>query len=83
MKSIAEELEEIKQELLVLQKRIELVEEKGKLNEMKKEKTVEFKSSYSPINWYGKTSIKSASDGLTGDTIVFDNMNRSSFSDIN
>lgn len=80
MKSTAEEFEEIKQELLVLQKRIELVEEKAKLNEMKKEKAIEFKSH---IDWYTKTSIKPISDGITGDTIRFDNMNRSSFSDIN
>lgn len=80
MKSTAEEFEEIKQELLVLQKRIELVEEQAKLNEMKTKpsSTIEWKyaSAYNPDNMAYTTTPK-------GDTIHFDKVSRSSYSDIN
>lgn len=79
MKSTSEELQELKQELLVLQKRIELVEEKVKLNNMRtKEVNIDWNEGFIKAK-----NSKPLTTTPSGDTIYFDNMNRSSYSDIN
>lgn len=91
MKPTPDEFEQIKQELLVLQKKIELAEEKARLREMKdKNKKIE------NTKWTYHQPLPKEYSESEGDTVRInfntdlktnryytDNMNRSSFYEVN